>query len=165
MGTASGWRDPNDNPANAFAAVKITSLPAAGTLTVTGAALNAGDFVTVTDIAAGKLRFIPAPNANGIAYATLTFQVQDDGGTANGGVELDPTPRTLTVDVTPVNDAPQGASKTVITFEDTAYVFATADFGFTDPNDSPANSFLAVKISSLPTAGVLTVTGRAALNA
>jgi hypothetical protein len=32
--------------------------------------------------------------------------VQDDGGTANGGVNLDPTPNTITVNVTAVNDAP-----------------------------------------------------------
>jgi hypothetical protein len=32
--------------------------------------------------------------------------VQDNGGTANGGVDLDPTPNTMTVNVTPVNDAP-----------------------------------------------------------
>ena len=35
--------------------------------------------------------FTPAANANGAAYASFTFQVQDDGGTANGGVDLDPT--------------------------------------------------------------------------
>ena len=33
--------------------------------------------------------FTPAANANGTAYASFTFQVQDDGGTANGGVDLD----------------------------------------------------------------------------
>ena len=64
--------------------------------------------------------FTPAPNANGAAYASFTFQVQDNGGTANGGVDLDPTPNTLTVNVTPVNDAPSGTNKTVTTPEDTA---------------------------------------------
>ena len=39
---------------------------------------------------AGKLVFTPAANANGAGYASFTFQVQDDGGTANGGVDLDP---------------------------------------------------------------------------
>ena len=43
------------------------------------------------DITAGNLVFTPAANANGAAYASFTFQVQDDGGTANGGVDLDPT--------------------------------------------------------------------------
>ena len=31
---------------------------------------------------------------------------QDNGGTANGGIDLDPSPNTITVNVTPVNDAP-----------------------------------------------------------
>ena len=48
--------------------------------------------------------------------------------------------RLLTVNVTSVNDAPQGTNKTVTTLEDTAYVFSTADFGFSDPNDTPANA-------------------------
>ena len=34
--------------------------------------------------------FTPAANANGAGYASFTFQVQDNGGTANGGVDLDP---------------------------------------------------------------------------
>ena len=54
----------------------------------------------------GLLQFAPAADANGAGYASFTFQVQDNGGTANGGVDLDPTPRTITVDVTPVKDAP-----------------------------------------------------------
>ena len=97
--------------------------------------------------------FTPAANANGNGYASFTFQVQDNGGTANGGVDLDPSPNTITVNVTPVNDAPSGADKTVITNEDTAYTFTVADFGFSDPNDSPANALLAVKITTLPGAG------------
>ena len=98
-------------------------------------------------------------NANGTAYASFTFQVQDDGGTANGGVDLDPTPNTMTVDVTSVNDAPSGASNTVTTLEDTAFVFAESDFGFSDANDNPANGLLAVTITTLPGAGTLTDNG------
>ena len=88
-------------------------------------------------------------------YATFTFQVRDNGGTANGGVDLDQSPNTITIDVTPVNDAPTGTDKTVTTLEDTPYVFGTADFGFGDPSDSPANTLLAVKITTVPAAGVL----------
>ena len=92
---------------------------------------------SAADIAAGKLKFFPAANANGAGYASFNFQVRDDGGTANGGVDLDRQANTITVDVTSVNDAPAGADKTVSTNEDTAYTFAAADFGFTDPNDTP----------------------------
>ena len=52
-----------------------------------------------------------------------------------------------------MNDAPAGTNKTVTTLEDTAYTFASADFGFSDPNDSPANALSAVKITTLPAAG------------
>ena len=151
-----GFSDPNDTPANALLAVKITALPGAGTLTDNNVALSAGQSVSVADINGGLLKFTPAANANGTGYASFTFQVQDNGGTANGGIDLDPTPNTITVTVTAVNDAPSGADKTVTTTEDTAYTFTAADFGFSDPNDSPANTFLAVKITALPGAGTLT---------
>ena len=53
----------------------------------------------------GTLRFTPAANANGVA--TVTVIAQDDGGTANGGV--DRGTNTFTITVTPVNDAPSFA--------------------------------------------------------
>jgi hypothetical protein len=87
--------------------VRITSLPGAGTLTNDGTPLSAGDMVSATDIAAGELVFTPAANATGTPYASFTFQVRDDGGTANGGIDLDQSPNTITIDVTPaVNSAP-----------------------------------------------------------
>src|SRR5207248_1153986 len=88
-----------------------------------------------------------------------TFQVQDDGGTANGGVDLDPTPRTMTVNVTSVNDAPQGTTHTVTTLEDAAYTFTTSDLGFSDPGDNPTDALLAVEITMLPGNGTLTDDG------
>ncbi len=101
-----GFTDPNDTPVNTLAAVKITTLPAAGTLTNTGTAVTAGQFVSAADIAAGQFRFAPVADASGTGYASFTFQVQDNGGTANGGANLDPSPNTVTVNVTAVNDAP-----------------------------------------------------------
>ena len=105
-----GFSDPNDGPANTLQAVKITTLPGAGTLTDNNVAVTAGQFVSLADINAGLLKFTPAANANGNGYASFTFQVQDNGGTANGGVDLDPTPNTITINVTPVNDAPTVAN-------------------------------------------------------
>src|SRR4029077_5220037 len=151
----------NDSPANGLAAVKITSLPGAGQLLLNGSAVAAGDLVSAAEIAAGHLTFAPAADANGAGYASFTFQVQDDGGTANGGVDLDPAANTITVDADSVNDAPSGADKTVTTNEDTAHTFAASDFGFSDPSDSPANALAAVKITSLPGAGTLLLNGSA----
>ena len=86
--------------------------------------------------------------------------MQDNGGTANGGVDLDASANTMTVNVTSVNDAPAGTDNTVTTLEDTQYTFAAADFGFTDPNDSPANALTAVTITTDPGCWQLDVVGR-----
>ena len=106
----------NSNAENqSLLAVKITTLPGVGTLYLDtdgagtgslGTAVTAGQFVSATDINAGHLVYVPAANGNGNGYANFTFQVQDDGGTANGGVDTDPTPNTITFNVTAVNDAP-----------------------------------------------------------
>ncbi len=158
------FTDPLDDPANNLQAVKITTLPSAGTLTDNGTAVSAGDFVSVSDINSGLLAFTPASNGTGAPYDNFTFQVQDDGGTTDGGIDTDPTPRTMTLNVMPsafVNHAPVGTSNTVTTLENTGYAFTAADFGFSDPNDSPANNLRAVQITSLPSGGTLTVNGLA----
>jgi hypothetical protein len=75
---------------------------------------NAGLFAAGPAIAAdGTLTYTPAANANG--SATVTVQLHDDGGTANGGVDTSPA-QTFTITVTPVNDAPsftKGANQAV----------------------------------------------------
>jgi hypothetical protein len=104
-----GFSDPSDSSApNSLLAVKMTTVPGAGTGTFTnnGATVNAGDSVSAANIAAGLLVFTPALHANGSPEAAFTFQVQDNGGTANGGVDLDQSPNTVTINVNAVNDAP-----------------------------------------------------------
>ena len=154
-----GFSDPSNTPANTLLAVKIATLPVAGKLTNNGVAVTAGAAVSAADIAAGKLRFAPAANASGATYASFTFKVQDNGGTANGGIDTDATARTMTVAVTPVNDAPTGLSKTVSMLKNQVYTFKVADFGFGDATDTPAHTLLAVKIATLPAAGKLTRNG------
>src|SRR5215210_24534 len=150
-----GFTDPNDSPANALSAVKITTIPGVGSLTLSGVAVTAAQSISVANITAGNLKFTPSANANGTGYASFTFQVQDDGGTANGGVDLDASANSMTVNVTAVNDAPAGTNNTVTTNEETQYTFAAVDFGFTDPNDSPANTLTAVKVATIPGLGSL----------
>jgi hypothetical protein len=101
-----GFTDPNDTPPNAFAGIVVSTLPTAGTLTNNGTAVTNGRFVSASDIAAGFLVFTPVADANGTPYASFTFQVRDDGGTANGGQDTDQSPNTFTINVTAVNDAP-----------------------------------------------------------
>ncbi len=159
-----GFSDASDD--NSFTYVKITTLPTQGTLAVNGAgALSAGSLVAVADINAGKLTFAPAANGKGTGYSSFTFQVQDNGGTSNGGANLDPSANTLTLDVASVNDAPDGTNRTVLLAEDTPFVFASSTFGFRDNENGGSNSLLQVKITTLPSAGTLAVTGAGALSA
>ena len=101
-----GFTDPNDTPANNFDSVKITTLPTDGTLKLDGVNVTTGQFVSKADIDAGKLTFHPDANENASPYATFTFQVKDDGGTLNGGVDTDQSANTMTINVTAVNDPP-----------------------------------------------------------
>lgn len=154
-----GFSDSLDSPASSFLAVKITTVPSAGSLTDNGIAVTAGAHIPFADLNGAKLKFIPAANKNGAPYASFTFQVQDNGGTANGGVDTDPTPKKLSINVTTVNDAPLGAPHTVSMAKNSSYTFKVSDFGMTDANDSPANSLLAVNIVARPALGTLTDNG------
>ncbi len=146
-----GFTDPVEG--HAFAGIVVTTAPGAGTLRNGGDVLTGGEFVTAAEIAAGDLVFTPADDAHGLAYTSFTFQVRDDGGTANGGVDTDPVADTMTIDVTPVNDAPEGTNATVATPEDTVFTFATGHFGFSDPVEGHA--FDGIIVTTVPGDGTL----------
>jgi ELWxxDGT repeat protein len=86
-----------DSPSNTLAAVKITTLPEAGSLTINGVSVVTGQVIPVADLNTGKLRFTPPASAAGNEWAHFTFQVQDDGGTVNGGKDLDASPNLITL--------------------------------------------------------------------
>lgn len=92
----------SDSDGDSLMSVKITAFSGAGSLSYNGGAVPAE--IAVGNL--GLLVFTPAANANGNGYANITFQVRDNGGVANGGTDLDPTSNQLTINVTPVNDAP-----------------------------------------------------------
>lgn len=96
-----GFTDPNDTPANSFARVMLTTIPAVGrgTLQLSGVDVTAGQYITVADLNAGNLIYTPPLDVYGLDYTQITFQVEDNGGTANGGIILDATPNTLRVHV------------------------------------------------------------------
>jgi|GEM_PF-6667576 len=162
-GADFGFSDPLDTPANLFLNVIIDSLPAPtqGVYLLNGAPIAVGEVISVADITAGKLVFDPADNLNGTGLGALGFKVQDDGGATNGGIDTSALVKVLNFDITPVNDAPIGADKTVAINEDANYTLTVADFGFSDPLDTPANLFLNVVIGSLPvsTEGVYLLNG------
>ena len=132
-----GFNDPLDTPSNNFASV-IVNPTSAGTLTLNGSAITAATLVSAAQVDAGLLKFTPAQDANGSAYATLSFQVRDDGGTANGGIDTDQSPKTITFDVTPVDDPGViGGQATGATVEDLALT-ATGTLTITDPDAGQA---------------------------
>ncbi len=96
-----GFSDPKDSPPNKLYAVEITTAPTTGTLLDNGNIVTAGTFVPVGDVNTGKLIFTPRLHAYGIPYDSFTFQVEDDGGTINGGTNLDPSPKQMTINVVP----------------------------------------------------------------
>jgi len=96
----------SDPDGTAIAGVKITTLESAGSLEYNSGSwtpVEPDQFISAADITAGKLRFVPAGNANGAAYATVGFQVSD-------GTDYSAASYTLTVNVTAVNDAPTGTA-------------------------------------------------------
>ncbi|MCK5831800.1 MAG: DUF4347 domain-containing protein, partial [Methylococcales bacterium] len=117
-------------PLNNLLNVIITSPPSNGTLYLDangdniingGETLMANSVVSIANINSGRLKFLPALNANGLGYDSFTFQVQDDGGTANNGIDTDQSANTITIDVTAINDAPIAANASSAIFEDTTF--------------------------------------------
>ncbi|MFZ3015233.1 MAG: cadherin domain-containing protein [Nitrospira sp.] len=135
---------------DSLSAVRIDTLPTAGTLTLSGVAVTAGQVVSVADITAGNLVFTPAANANGTGYASVTFSVRDSNNA------YDTAPNTLTFNVTAVNDAPTDlalSANTVAENATTGTVVGTITG--TDPDSGGSKTY-----SLTDTAG-----GRFAINA
>lgn len=132
---------------------KLTAVPCAslGAIVLSDGVTTVVANTTYTLAQIQGMKFKAAANANG--SGTFTFAVQDNGGMSNGGI--DTSSNSIAINVTSVNDAPQGASKTVTGLEDSSYAFSATDFGFSDPNDSPASNLLAVKITALISLGTL----------
>ncbi|NYH96847.1 tandem-95 repeat protein [Novosphingobium marinum] len=145
---------------DAFSGVVISTLPTSGTLYIDtdglggspGTPVAASQFVSKADIDAGYLVYVPVENANG-SQGNFTFQVVDDGGTLNGGVNTDPTPNTFDLEIAALNDAPEGGDNEVSLEEDGRYAFAQADFNFSDPVEG--NAFNSVIVTTLATDGTL----------
>ena len=87
---------------DALRGVRIDTRPANGSLTLSNVAVSLGAIITAPQIASGLLVFTPVANANGANYGNFTFSVQDLSQT------FDAAPKTLTLDVTAISDAPTG---------------------------------------------------------
>ncbi|TNF65648.1 MAG: hypothetical protein EP298_11435, partial [Gammaproteobacteria bacterium] len=79
------------------------TLPSGSSLELDSLAITTNQEISTSDLA--RLIFKPAINEHGTDYASFEYQLRDDGGTTNGGIDLDPTPNVMTINVTP-NEEP-----------------------------------------------------------
>lgn len=146
----------SDTNGHKLQSVLITALPAEGSLTLAGASVIVGQQIPASMLQ--SLRWTPPADGHGADLASVEFKVVDTGGTANGGIDTDPTANTITFDVTAVNDAPSGIDKTVSLSEDGSHTFDAGDFGFTD---TEGDHLSAIRIVAVPKTGTLTLDGQA----
>ena len=110
--------------------------PDGDTLTITKASSADGNVTINVD---GTLKFEPKPGFSG--DTAIGYTVSDgQGGSDTASVYLR---------VSPVNHEPAGVNLTVAMAENGQYTLQIADFGFSDPSDSPANTLQGVKIAVL----------------
>jgi hypothetical protein len=152
-----GFTDPNDSPGNSFLSVVINTPPTGGSLLLSGVPVAPGQVIPVNQI--GNLVFTPLPQQNGAAFASLTFSVRDDGGSATGGQDTDPTPNTLTFNVSPVNDGPVNlVPASQATNEDTPLLLSGGNGNRISINDLDAGAN-PVQVTLTATNGLLTLNG------
>ncbi|QEG21797.1 DUF4347 domain-containing protein [Mariniblastus fucicola] len=148
-----GFSDANDQNADSFAGVRITSFTGSGRLTIDGTNVAAGSIIAAADVA--RLQYQPGADEYGTGLSTIAFRVIDSNAQNNE----DTIERTLTYDVTPVSDAPTGVSRTATMAEDGVLNFDQTTFGFSDSIDNDTDSFQAVRIVDFSGAGALTLDG------
>jgi Ca2+-binding RTX toxin-like protein len=132
-----------------LSAIKITQLETAGSLKLDGFEVVLNQVLLASDIAAGKLTFAPEANANGAGYASFDFEVSD-------GTAYSASAYTMTIDVTPVSEAPVATNGTLQAREDAVEVVSITDFNYFDADGDP---FSLVKITELETSGSLQLDG------
>ncbi|HEX2763965.1 MAG TPA: Ig-like domain-containing protein [Allosphingosinicella sp.] len=103
---ATGFDDPNDNPDNVFAGIKIAALPSAGTLKLNGVAVSVGDVITATQLNNGNFTY-DAPAGSAGTSPSFSYYVMDDGGTAGGGVNTALSTNSYTMNIAAANASPQ----------------------------------------------------------
>jgi len=111
-----------------------------GILTLTGPA-SLADF----EAALRSVTYANSSENPSAANRTISFTTTDNTGSSNLV--------SRTVEVSPVNDPPQGTTKTSEILEDSVYTLTSADFGFSDQFDD--HNFKGVIIRQLPTNGAL----------
>ena len=147
------YSDVDNNDALEY--VQISTLPTEGLLFLSGLPALAGQDISRADIENGLLIFTPEDNASGDDYSSFTFRVSDG--------DLLSAEQTFSIDVVPINDAPETVNTSATVDEDTPYIFAASDFIFTDVDVDVGDEFAGIQIAQLPVAGSLLFNGSTAV--
>ena len=97
--SAANFNFSDTDPGDTLSSVQIVTLPASGTLRLSGTAVTTSQVVPATSIP--SLTYTPPANANGTPYTTFTFRVSD-------GKDESAAASTMTINVTGFNDLPSG---------------------------------------------------------
>ncbi|NJN05508.1 MAG: tandem-95 repeat protein, partial [Rhodobacteraceae bacterium] len=110
--------------------------------------LSAGPVISPT----GVLTYTPAANASG--SATITVNLRDNGGTANGGVDTSAV-QTFAITVTAVDDPPTAVADPATVAEDAPATAINVLANDTDPDGGP----ISIASVTQPANGTVVITG------
>ncbi|MEZ5581625.1 MAG: Ig-like domain-containing protein [Candidatus Competibacteraceae bacterium] len=110
--------------------------------------LSAGPAISPT----GVLTYTPAANASG--SATITVNLRDNGGTANGGVDTSAV-QTFAITVTAVDDPPTAVADPATVVEDAPATAINVLANDTDPDGGP----ISIASVTQPANGTVVITG------
>ena len=137
--------------ADSLSVVRISSLPAVGSLQLNGVAVTLNQQISAADITAGNLRFVPVTNANGAAYASFGFALRDQAALESGV-------QSMTVNVSASNNAPIISTNVTPTINEAGNVLITnALLQTTDIDNTPAQ--LTYTVTALTSNGSLLLSG------
>lgn len=133
-----------DPDGDSFSQIQVLTLPLLGGLFLSGNPILLLDTISIADINNGNFTFNPLL---GILGTSFTFKVHD------GTVYSDAT-YTMTLNLSLTNTPPTAANNTVTFDEDSSYTISVADFQYSDAENNSLNQ---VRITALPTNGLLTL--------
>ena len=125
-----------------LASVTITPLPDKGTLTLNGAEVTLDTPIAVADL--GNLVYTPVDDENGDGYTSFAYTVSDG--------ELDSPAATMTINVTPVNDAPVAADDTSNILVGSEYIgnVLSAQMGGEDTDPDGVDTLIVSALGDIP---------------
>ena len=124
--------------------------------TYNGSDVDLGDTLNYSLFDSANGRFAIDPNTGAIAVADASQLDFETASSHSLTVRIDDgttfTDHTVTIELSDINESPTGTDNAITIDEDTTHTFAAADFGFVDVD---GDTFLEVRIESLPTGGTL----------